>query len=337
VFAWAYLATVIAFLALAWFVGEQEPVVAVLLYSPRGLLALALLVSVPALLVIRAPRLLWTQVVCLVLVLWPVMGFRWNSRKSLPTNPPSIRLLSYNVWLGQGGKDAIRHQLQVARPDIVIFQVTNTLTESIFDEPSFRDWHRRRDGRFSVCSRFPIAAFSVPEGLSTDNGPPFVRYTLETPLGFVDVFNVHFVSPRPAFIELRRSARRRPWKLFSPEARATVKHDFEVRARQVRGLAETARLSPHPVLIAGDTNLPGLSLLFREHLGDFRDAFEEVGRGFGYTFPTEGLGPWMRLDRALAGPQLRFLALAEGDRAGSDHLPVIVEFTRDERAVGSTR
>jgi endonuclease/exonuclease/phosphatase (EEP) superfamily protein YafD len=337
VFAWAYLAAVIAFLALAWFVGEQNPAVAVLLYGPRGVWALPLLVLVPALLVIRAPRLLLTQVVCLVLVLWPVMGFRWNFRTSLPQGSTSIRLLTYNVWLGQGGRDAIRGQLQAARPDIVLFQVTNTLTESIFDEPSFRGWHRRRDGRFSVCSRFPIAAVFVPEGLSSDNGPPFVRYTLETQLGLVDLFNVHVVSPRPAFNELRLITRRRPWKLFSPSARATVERDFAVRARQVRGLAEAARLSPRPVLIAGDTNLPGLSLLFREHLGDFRDAFEEVGHGFGYTFPTAGLGPWMRLDRVLAGPQLRFLALSEGGRAGSDHLPVVVEFARDEPAAGSTR
>jgi endonuclease/exonuclease/phosphatase family metal-dependent hydrolase len=53
-----------------------------------------------------------------------------------------------------------------------------------------------------------------------------------------------------------------------------------------------------------------------------------VGRGFGYTFPADQWIPWMRIDRILAGPELRFLHFEVGRRRGSDHLAVIADLAR---------
>jgi len=61
------------------------------------------------------------------------------------------------------------------------------------------------------------------------------------------------------------------------------------------------------VLIAGDTNLPGLSWALATLLGDYHDAFDEAGRGFGYTYPAWHRS-WLRIDRVLGGPRLRFLS-----------------------------
>src|SRR5438128_8030707 len=59
--AWIYLVALLGVLALFWFVGERWWPVVVLLYLPRLTFALPLVVTVPALLAIRARRLLGTQ------------------------------------------------------------------------------------------------------------------------------------------------------------------------------------------------------------------------------------------------------------------------------------
>jgi endonuclease/exonuclease/phosphatase family metal-dependent hydrolase len=76
-------------------------------------------------------------------------------------------------------------------------------------------------------------------------------------------------------------------------------------------------------VIVGDTNLPPLSGIGRRRFGAFRDAFEAVGFGFGYTFPAKL--PWMRIDRVLAGPGVRFLSARVGARGASDHRSLRVD------------
>jgi len=96
------------------------------------------------------------------------------------------------------------------------------------------------------------------------------------------------------------------------------------RLEQVRALAADAASSPDPVLIAGDTNLPGLSWAFWHWLGGFSDGFAEVGRGFGYSYPAQRM-VWMRIDRILAGPRFRFLDAATISPRVADHLAVAAD------------
>jgi vancomycin resistance protein VanJ len=79
------------------------------------------------------------------------------------------------------------------------------------------------------------------------------------------------------------------------------------------------------VIIAGDTNLPGLSRIFHENLGGFDDAFAAVGRGFGYTYPSKF--PWLRIDRILTNGKLRAVDFRIGDARASHHLCVSATIT----------
>ena len=96
------------------------------------------------------------------------------------------------------------------------------------------------------------------------------------------------------------------------------------RLEQVRALAADAAKSSEPVIIAGDTNLPGLSWAFSHWLGGFSDGFAEVGRGFGYSYPAQRM-VWMRIDRILAGPRFRFLDVTTISPRISDHLAVAAD------------
>jgi vancomycin resistance protein VanJ len=99
------------------------------------------------------------------------------------------------------------------------------------------------------------------------------------------------------------------------------------RTRQMQGLAAAARASSRPVIIAGDTNLPGPSRIFRENLNGFDDAFAAVGRGFGYTYPAKF--PWLRIDRILTNGRLRVVDFRIGDTRASDHLCIGATITAE--------
>jgi endonuclease/exonuclease/phosphatase (EEP) superfamily protein YafD len=100
-----------------------------------------------------------------------------------------------------------------------------------------------------------------------------------------------------------------------------------MRALQVQAVAEAARSESDAVLIAGDTNLPSLSLILNRELAGFQDGFTKAGWGFGYTFPTTR-GDWMRIDRMLANDKLRFVHFEVGDSPVSDHDCIVADLQR---------
>ena len=177
----------------------------------------------------------------------------------------------------------------------------------------------------------------LPDGLPSQ----WWRYTLDTPLGAIDLFNVHPFSPRAGFEALRGEGLRTQLRdqladPHVPHGRAEVDANTSTREEQLVRITTAAAASKNPVIIAGDTNLPALSRLYAKYLdsgeGRWRDGFAHVGAGFGYTFPAQGSRrqmPWMRIDRILASRELRFLHFEVGGKGASDHCPVIADLTRD--------
>jgi hypothetical protein len=178
--------------------------------------------------------------------------------------------------------------------------------------------------QFFIASRFPIVDLYEPPKilhLGHERSPKFVSYVLDTPLGRVTLFNVHPTSPRDGLESIRGSGLRgeiESGRVFSGDRR-TLTDNTTLRRLQVEGIAERARHAEGLVLIAGDTNLPNGSAILADNLGGYLDAFAEVGSGFGYTFPSHRYVAWMRIDRILAGPGLRFTRAEVGSRHGSDH------------------
>ena len=159
-----------------------------------------------------------------------------------------------------------------------------------------------------IVTRFPILKVNVPPQLPGDVRPMFVEYLLETPAGPLRVFNIHPFSPRNALVD-----RDELWSI-----------DVARREAQVAAVVEASRQPGPPFVIAGDTNLPQLSAVLRRHLGDLKDAFDEAGVGFGYTFPAKR--PWMRIDRALGGRGVTFTGVRVGPQGASDHRPLFADF-----------
>jgi endonuclease/exonuclease/phosphatase (EEP) superfamily protein YafD len=315
------------------FVGERWWVTVVAMYLPRIGFGLPLpLVAVAA--YFWAPRrYLAFQALSLAVLLFPLMGLNPGLGQVLTrAASPSVRLVSYNVGFGSRDVPAITRQVRECAPDLVLMQDANAVFERGV-RAGFDGWHVQLDGEFIVASRYPIRETFVPPPLlytQGTGGAHFVRYAIDTPLGLVDVFNVHTTSPRPGLEEVRGRGLREEiasGRLFAAKSARPVELNAYRRRRQMEALATAAVASPRPVIIAGDTNLPGLSWILNEYLGRFRDAFSQAGWGFGYTFPTNR--PWMRIDRVLTNDRLRALDFRIGEGRSSDHRSVCAVIAAD--------
>lgn len=319
------------------FVGERWWVTAIAIFLPRIGFGLPLVVLVPALLWLRERRWLWSQAVALLVLVFPLMGL------VLPAPGPSagpngFRLLSFNVDSSQSGKQEVFQRIVDANPDVVLLQESTdgSLLHELFKK---RYPHVEVSTQFLVASRFPIVATTSPKRIDyegRDRSPRFLRHVIRTPLGPVTFFNVHPVSPRDNFYELRGRAgftrELRSGRFFAGAAAPTIASNAGLRALQIETFGKMASGENGPVVLAGDVNQPDPSPLVENELGAFRDGFREGGWGFGYTFPASQFKgrrtpkvPWMRLDRILLRGPIVATRFSVGCAGVSDHLCVVAD------------
>lgn len=326
---WLYLGGLATSAALVGYFGEIWPATTLALYLPRLPLLIPLAALLPALHRVGARRLLGAHVAAGLMVVGPIMGLHASRPKQPAAGTPRLRVLSYNVWYGHLGNEAIRDEVTPWSPDVVVLQAMRSSVEEFCRRDLFKGWHIESTGEFLVASRFPIVASDRP--LPDADGLPLghARYTIDSPLGLIDVYATHPMSPRPGLEALRGKGLRRVLREGVPEqAEDRVDQNTWGRERQVILLGKAAAASKHPVIIAGDTNLPERSRIYREQLARWQDGFVEAGLGYGYTYPANKLRPWLRIDRILAGPELAFTSFSVGGRGGSDHCPVIADLVR---------
>jgi len=92
-------------------------------------------------------------------------------------------------------------------------------------------------------------------------------------------------------------------------------------------LAAYAARLPGPRLVCGDLNLSPWSPFFDDFLQD--SALRDARRGFGLqtTWPAGSLPLRVPLDHCLASPEISIHDFHAGPALGSDHLPIVVDFS----------
>ena len=322
----AYPLALVAVILAFRFVGERWWVTLTALYLPRIGFALPLPFVLTAAYFWAGRKYLALQAVSVLLLAVPLMGFSPGLGRFLPhTDGPRLRVMSFNVKFWGAKPPMVAAEARKLGADIVLLQDASRRWSAEF-RAAFDGWNIRHDGEFALATRFAVRDVYVPPNLvypQGTGGAHYVHYTLETPLGLVDVFNVHPTSPRQGLEEVRGNGLRDEiisGRLFEGRASGPAEWNAFRRRRQVEGIAARANASTNTVIIAGDTNLPGLSWILGENLGGYRDAFAQAGVGFGYTFPSGR--PWMRIDRILTSERLRALEFRVGDATPSDHRSV---------------
>jgi vancomycin resistance protein VanJ len=332
----AYTAALLLVVASFRFVGEAWWVTTAGLYLPRAGFALPLPLLALGLLIFGPRRLLWLLPLPVLLVLFPLMGLRLGVTGTPRAHAAgsSLRVLSYNIQSAVEA-EAVARAVSRAQADLVLLQEWDDRgTEPLFAVlPGFR---RYVAGQFALYSRYPVSDIYVPPRVTIppmrDRAARFIRYTIETPFGPTAVLNIHPVSPRNGLEEFRRNAiidQLREGSVAPQEGIEALRTNAILRWRQAEAIVQEAirvgRTTGGRVIIAGDSNLPGLSRIFAQTLASFRDGFDEAGQGFGYTFPAER--PWMRIDRILASPPLQFTRFEVLPDLASDHLAVTAQLT----------
>jgi vancomycin resistance protein VanJ len=313
-------------------VGESWWLTTVCLYLPRVVLAGPLPILAGLLWFTGSRGLLWTQALSALVILFPLMGLAVNLPHSSAPDASRLRVMSYNINSGGTGVDDILAEIDRYAPDVLVMEEVGWLDDL---KRKLGDRYPTVDsaGQFMTASRYPMTYRFAPDNVAYGGRLRSARYiveTFQTPSGPVTFYGVHPLSPRED-----RGALGGPHGfrrlLFSGQLVASggphrVEENAGLREAQLRTAADLARQDPGPVVIAGDTNLPGLSRVLRQSFGSFTDGFATVGAGFGYTYPTKL--PFTRLDRIFTNDKLRFTHFEVGTSRASDHLCVVADLTR---------
>ncbi|HEY2732967.1 MAG TPA: endonuclease/exonuclease/phosphatase family protein [Polyangiales bacterium] len=303
-------------------VSDHWWVSALAMYMPPILFAIPIGALSLALLSLGRGRWLWTQVVAAVLLVFPLMGFVPPSTHGRASGP-RLRIMSYNVHVCAAGFDALAARIEASKADVVLLQEICGGAEP-FVERLRRNYPLvRTDGQFLLASRYRSieTPMSVPFS-PKDARAGFVRYVLDTSIGRLSVYSLHPISPRALFDALRR-VRVRAIELGALDGVAQA--NAALREQQLMAATAAAAIDPNRVVLAGDTNLPGVSPTLTRDFARYQDGFAAIGWGFGYTFPSRH--PFLRLDRMFAGRGLHFTDFSIGCGIDSDHRCVIGELS----------
>lgn len=329
---YAYPAALFVLVFALYYVGESWWVTTALLYTPRVLFLAPLPLIVFGIFWIRARRLLWTQLLALLIVLFPLMGLVLPGSVDRRADVRSLRLLSFNTDSGFFGPSVIVQKILQYEPDVVLIQEGQFNGGELAESLKAHYPHVQASTQFTVASRFPILEATDPERLpyyGRQRSPRFMRYLIETPLGAIAFYSIHPISPRGAlhvsrFRDVLHQLRTGAFLEGDPEA--DLGGNSGLRSLQIAAAADLAAKDRVSVILAGDTNLPGLSAILRKNLSRYEDAFRQASSGFGYTFPANH--PFLRLDRIMSGPEFRFVSFEIGCRGASDHLCVVSDIQR---------
>ena len=271
--------------------------------SPALLAAVG--VTVVCLLFRLWPALIVGGLACVVLALsvWP----QWAPMKGAPVpDQPIVRVYSANLYVFNTDVAAMRRSIAAADADILVLVELGQAPASRLDQllPDYP--HRVLIGqaragdhaRSIIASRYPILQRlpERPDGLST------VGATVQTPIGPINVFGVHLTRPWPYQYQ---------WGQIS----------------QVMALAERMKAAPaHPVIAAGDFNSVSSARIGKQIQSDLGLI---PAPGWPGTWPSQiPAFAGITIDQVYRSPDLALIARRPGEPTGSDHRPVITEFTR---------
>ena len=221
---------------------------------------------------------------------------------------PSVRLFLLNVNVGTGRTGDIAALLRRYDPDIVALlevgdRVFAGLKDALAPYPSRLVFPREDSFGMGFFSRRPLKQAS--KIVIGEAGLPSILALVEMPRGECTVLVTHPLPPAGA-----------EWS--------------RLRNEQFARLAETARGIPGPLLLVGDLNAAPWNQHFRRLLRDSGLQDSARGRGVQPTWPAGSILLRIPLDHCLHSPSVRILDRQIGPDVGSDHLPVIMDFTLEE-------
>ncbi len=311
---WTYALVLLA----GWFLirreGERWWFATLILFGPRWVFAVPMMLLVPLVFLLRW-RMLWIVTAEAALLIFGILNVAvpWRTWSMPAENLPHLRLLTCNVHRQFLDAPALARLIDQTNPDVVVLQEwAIDQRAEIFHSPGWyirdQDW-----SQMLIASRFPIQRSTEVIPHTGLDGVAF-SYDLAMPQGTIRLINVHLASPHLVFsAALHRQ----------PGAPDEIAENCQRRLDQSQTIARYCESSTLPTLLAGDFNTPPDSETFRNSWTNFHDAFTVAGWGTGVTYRL----PWTRarIDHVLYSRNWQCRHCWIGPDVGSPHLPVLAD------------
>jgi hypothetical protein len=290
--------------------------VTLLAFGPRWLATLPILplgVLIVALMPGRIAAAKFMGLVALtgVIVVIGIMDFRLGLGR-VPGSP-ALRIMTHNVGESVVTAAALDRFMKTELVDVAALQECpfyNNDMERI-------GWRFFYGGDLCLVSRYPFSVLDQqdPENAWKTIGSDPYRFEIETPLGPLQLLNVHLKTIREGLEAL--GARR-------SEGLSELVSNREGAAVASRSARARLKIGTDPIVVVGDFNLPIESTIYRTNWGDFQNAFSNCGVGFGNTKFTPLFG--IRIDHVLTSGEWRCVdARVLPSPYGGDHEPLLVD------------
>ena len=319
---WLYVIVLVVIAVGMPFLGGVWWPATLLLYAPRFLLGLPLLILLPWALAVHR-RLLILLGIGLFVLCDPIMGWCWPPlfRSDVTSSEGrQLTVLTCNIYSNAVSPNTWNTLLQQTKPDVIGLQESASNWRQYVPD----GWHAVRQGSIVLASRFPLqeTAYSASE-LETWSYVDAVCGSIEVDGATVQLAVVHLISPQHAIRDV-----------LDRETGIDTKNIGNMNDKMTRRRLESRRVADwvsqrahRPLIVMGDFNLAAESRIYHESWSWLTNAFSRVGSGFGYTKQTP-LGPLefgTRIDHILCNEQVSVRTCQVQDDVGSDHLPVVAK------------
>ena len=219
-----------------------------------------------------------------------------------------IKVMSYNIWLGNKNLAAASKLIEAEKPDILLLQELGPSVAQNFVDNLKGLYPDKRlqvdyvpDMNQAIISRYPIKPLGADERKGRAQ-----KVRLETPFGQFTVLNIH--------------AYNLGWLRRHQQMTALLQEDI-VHAQD-------------PIILGGDFNTSDQSQTYRMVKRHLKNAHWESGSGFGFTYPSPAvrlkkrypLPPIIRIDHIFISNQFSAMSARTLSESGcSDHFPVVAE------------
>ncbi len=249
------------------------------------------------------------------------MGLTIQFSKSRPSGVKSLRVISCNLQNGKFELNALNNLIVSSRPDVVALQEYPVHLQI----KALEGWHHLYEADLHIFSRFPVIKGESRKAFVPLHSWPrscFLYGTVLTPAGNLTVATVHLPSPRYGLQNiLDRST------LISLKRKILLIDETIYRRKVSKEIAGVVTSLPSPKIIAGDFNMPVESSIYKEYWSAYRNAFSDVGTGYGWSERVSvfRIPVAVRIDHILLDKGIVPTLCETGPDIGSDHLPVIAD------------